>query len=136
MSENQIHLKVISHENIVYESDINELYVQALDGRIGILPNHVPVVCGLDIGVAKTINAQEVKNIVVMGGILQFANNNAIILTDNAELDSDIDIVRAKNARERAEARLKAKDDNVDSVRAQIALSKAIARINARELKY
>ena len=66
-----------------------------------------------------------------MGGILQFENNKATILTDNAELDCDIDIARAIQAKERAMARLKAKDDNLDLVRAQLALSKAIARISA-----
>ena len=66
-----------------------------------------------------------------MGGILQFESNNATILTDNAELDCDIDVARAIQAKERALARLKAKDDNLDLVRAQLALSKAIARISA-----
>ena len=41
----KIHLKVITHENIVYEDDIDELYVQATDGRLGILKNHIPVIC-------------------------------------------------------------------------------------------
>ena len=52
-----------------------------------------------------------------------------------AELDCDIDVVRATHAKERAEARIKAKDDNLDIVRAQIALAKAIARISARNNK-
>lgn len=136
MDEKKIHLKVITHEKVLYEENVEELYIQATDGRLGILPEHVPVVCTLDIGVTKVVKDKQPRNIATMGGILQFANNEAVILTDNAEMDSGIDIARAKQARERAEARLKAKDENLDSVRAQVALSKAIARINAHELKY
>jgi len=127
----KIHLKIITHEKIVYEQDIDELYVQAADGRLGILKNHVPVICALNVGVTKVVTDGQDRQIATMGGILQFENNKATILTDNAELDCDIDVARAIQAKERALARLKAKDDNLDLVRAQLALSKAIARISA-----
>ena len=127
----KIHLKIITHEKVVYEQDINELYVQATDGGLGILKNHLPVICALDVGVTKVISDEGERQIATMGGILQFENNRATILTDNAELDCDIDVARAIQAKERALARLKAKDDNLDLVRAQLALSKAIARISA-----
>ena len=132
----KIHLKVITHERIVYENDIDELYVQSKDGRLGILKNHIPVICALDVGVTKVITDKNPQCIATMGGILQFANNTATILTDVAELDCDIDVARAKQSKERALARLKAKDDNMDMARAQMALAKAIARISAKREKH
>ena len=129
--DDKIHLKIITHEKIVLEQDIDELQVQAADGRLGILKNHVPVICALNIGVTKIVYDSQERQIATMGGILQFENNRATILTDNAEFDCDIDVARAIQAKERALARLKAKDDNLDLVRAQLALSKAIARISA-----
>lgn len=132
----KIHLKVITHQTIVYEDDIDELYVQASDGRMGILKNHIPVLATLNVGVAKIIKDKISQCITIMGGILKFANNEAIILTDVAELDCDIDIARAKHAKERALARIQAKDENMDMVRVQVALSKAIARINAVDKKF
>ena len=129
--DDKIHLKIITHEKVVLEQDIDELYVQATDGRLGILKNHLPVICALNIGVTKIVNDEKEQQVATMGGILQFENNKATILTDNAELDCDIDVARAIQAKERALARLKAKDDNLDLVRAQLALSKAIARISA-----
>ena len=134
--KDKIHLKVITHENIVFEDDIDELYVQATDGRLGILKNHIPVICSLAIGVTKVIKEKTPSCIATMGGILQFANNKATILTDIAELDCDIDLVRAQHAKQRAEARLKAHDETIDITRAQFALAKAIARISARDKKY
>lgn len=132
----KIHLKVITHEKIVYENDIDELYVQAKDGRLGILKNHLPIICALNVGVTKVIDNKESKCISTMGGILQFANNQATILTDIAELDCDINVARAKQAKERALARLRARDENIDMARVQIALAKAIARISASEKKH
>lgn len=132
----KIHLKIITHEKIVYEKDIDELYVQATDGRLGILKNHVPIICALKIGVTKAVFDNTSQCIATMGGILQFSNNQATILTDIAELDCDIDIARANQARIRAEARLKAQKDNTDIARAQIALTKAIARISATDKKH
>ena len=132
----KIHLKVITHEKIVFEGDIDELYVQALDGRLGILKNHVPVIVTLGVGVTKIVQDGASQCIATIGGILQFAHNKATILTDIAELECDIDVARAKLAKERAEARLKAQEENLDVARAQIALSKAIARINAIDKKF
>ena len=128
--KDKIHLKVISHESIVYENDIDELYVQAIDGRLGILKNHIPVICALGIGVTKVIKENKPQCISTMGGILQFSDNKATVLTDCAELDCDIDITRARLAKERAEARLKAKSEDTDIPRAQLALARAIARIS------
>lgn len=128
---NDIHIKVITHEKTVFEDDIDELYVKSTDGEIGILKDHIPVMCALDVGVSKIVKNKTSKCLAVMGGILQFSNNRATILTDVADLDCDIDITRARQAKERAEARLKAKDENTDTMRAQFALAKAMARISA-----
>lgn len=132
----KIHLKVITHEKIVYENDIDELYVQTTDGRMGILKNHIPVISTLGIGVTKAINGKESDCIATMGGILQFAHNKATILTDIAELDCDIDVARAKHAKERAEARMKAHDETLDMARAKMALAKAITRISTKEKRF
>ncbi len=128
---NDIKMKVITHEKIVFEDTIDEFTTQGVDGSFGILPNHIPITSALDIGITKMIKEGKPIYITTMGGILQFKNNSATILTDTAELGSEIDIKRAQLAKERAEARLKAQDKPIDVTRAQIALAKAIARIKA-----
>ena len=132
----KIHLKVITHEKIVFEDDIDELYVQATDGRMGILKNHIPVIATLGIGITKVVKNNEDQCIATMGRILQFAHNKATILTDIAELECDIDLARARHAKERAEARIKAHDEAINITRAQIALSKAVARISIKEKRF
>jgi F-type H+-transporting ATPase subunit epsilon len=132
----KIHLKVITHEKIVYENDVDELYIQTTDGSMGILKGHVPVIATLGIGITKVVNDKACECIATMGGILQFANNQATILTDVAELECDIDIARARHAKQRAEARMKAHEETLDIARAQMALAKAVARINTVEKKF
>ena len=132
----KIHLKVITHEKIVFEDEIDELYVQSVDGRLGILKNHIPVICALNVGVTKIVKDKDSQCIATMGGILQFAHNQATILTDIAELECDIDVARAKHAKERAQARLKAHEETLDMARAKMALAKAITRISTKEKRF
>ncbi len=143
MSENAVEgatgaikLKIITHEKVVFERDIDAIYSQGSEGRFGVLKNHVPFVTALDVGVTKVMNGNEPTYITTMGGIFQFKDNVATILTDTAELGDDIDLVRAQSAKERAEERLRSKAEEMQIVRAQIALAKAMARINAAEKKY
>lgn len=134
-----IHLKIVTQNKVVFdEKCVQAFYTDAMDGRIGILPNHIPLTSVLNIGVTKiaTENANEPVYITTMGGILHFKNNEAVILTDIAELGQDIDEVRAKEAYERAKARLEAHKDKMDVIKAQIALKKAIARISATRKRF
>ena len=66
-----------------------------------------------------------------MGGIFQFKDNTATILTDVCEDGCDIDVTRANNAKQRAEARLADNDAKIDAERAQAALARSLARLKA-----
>lgn len=124
-----MHLKLITHDRIVFDEDVNEIYTRGVDGEFGILENHVPIMTALDVGVTKAVQGDKIKLFTTMGGIFQFKDNDAIILTDNAESGSDIDVARAKAAKERAEARLADKSAVIDAKRAEAALARAKARL-------
>ncbi len=127
-----IKLKIITQQKIVYEGETKGFYTEAQDGRIGILPNHLPITSVLEIGVTKILTEKEPVYVTTMGGIMHFKNNEAVILTDLAELGDDIDEVRAKEEYERAKARIEAEKDKLAVIKAQISLKKAIARISAK----
>jgi len=135
-AQGPIKLKVITHEKVVFERNVDAVYSQGVNGRFGVLKDHIPFVTALDVGVTKALNGNDPTYITTMGGIFQFKDNQATILTDTAELGSDIDLVRAKEAMERAQEHLRSKAEEMQIIRAQIALSKAIARISAAEKKY
>ena len=124
-------LKIITHERIVFQGESDEITVQTTNGQIGILKNHVPITAVLDIGVAKSIFGETKKYFAIMGGILQFKDDVATILTDVCEDGSDIDVTRANDAKNRAEARLADSNASIDTQRAQAALARAMVRLQA-----
>lgn len=126
-----MHLKLLTHERVIFDDDVSEIYTKSVDGEFGILNNHVPVMSALDVGVTKAVQGDKAFFFTTMGGVLQFKDNNAVILTDIAEAGKDIDVARAKAAQERAEARLADLKAEVDVKRAEAALARAKARLKA-----
>lgn len=124
-------LKIITHERIVFEGDADEIVIQTKTGQMGILKDHIPVTTVLDIGVTKITLGDSVKFFATMGGIFQFKDNVATILTDVCEDGCDIDVTRANAAKNRAEARLTDSAAKVDTQRAQAALARSLARLKA-----
>lgn len=132
MSDKKIHFKVITHEKIVFDDYVDAIYSNGVDGEFGVLLDHIPFMTALNIGVTKIEKDGLNDFIATIGGIFQIKENQAVILTDEAIIGKDIDIARAKQAKERAEARLENKNNsNIDTIRAEIALAKALARIKA-----
>lgn len=124
-------LKIITHERIVFEGEVDELVIQTKTGQMGILKDHIPLTTVLDVGVTKAKIGSSEKFFATMGGIFQFKDNVATILTDVCEDGCDIDITRANDAKSRAEARLSDASAKIDSQRAQAALARSLARLKA-----
>ena len=124
-------LKIITHEKIVYQGEFDELVLQTTSGQIGVLKDHIPITTTLDIGVTKAKIGEKYKYFATMGGVFQFKDNYATILTDVCEDSCDIDVTRANAAKARAEARLADVNAEIDAQRAQAALARALARLQA-----
>ena len=124
-------LKIITHERIIFEGEVDEIVIQAQTGQIGILKDHIPLTTVLEVGVTKVRQGEKFRYFATMGGVFQFKDNVATILTDVCEDGCNIDITRANDAKSRAEARLADADAKVDSQRAQAALARSLARLKA-----
>ena len=126
-----MHLKIITHEKVVFDDDVNEIYKKRTDGEIGILKDHIPVMAALDIGVTKAVKEGETMFFTTMGGVLQFKDNEALILTTTAESGDEIDVTRAQEALKRAQARLLDSNAEFDAKRAEAAIARAMARLKS-----
>ena len=126
-----MHLKIITHEKVVFDDNVDEIYTKTTDGEMGILKNHVPVMAALDIGVTKAIKDNQPILFTTMGGVLQFKEDEALILTTTAERGDEIDVARAKDALNRAKARLADSEAEIDAKRAEAAVARAMARLKA-----
>lgn len=125
-----LHVRIATPEGLYKEFDTPIINIQTEDGDQGVLPNHMPLVTMLKIGV-MTSDENGVRNTyAIAGGLFYFRDNVAEILTDAIENKNDIDTARAEKAKTRAENRLNSKDPNIDMRRAQVALAKALNRIS------
>lgn len=131
MAKDKIKLKIITHAKVLLEKEVDAVYSESTDGSFGVLPGHVPYMAPLNIGVTKFVMDENADFVSTMGGIFQFKDNQAVILTDAAELGSEIDVTRANEAKQRAQARLGTSERDIDRERAEIALLRAMVRIKA-----
>lgn len=114
--------------------DIVQVNARSKEGEFGLLSNHMPMVAMLEISKLKLEDATNTKKeYAVAGGLFQFKDNVVTILTDSIEGEEEIDIERARQAKERAEKRLQAQASDANMRRAEIALRKAINRIHVKK---
>ena len=100
--------KVIATNKVYYDDRLRYLNVRTLDGQIGFMAHHAPIVVAVDIGVLDMQKPDGSWEHVEVGkGILQFANNRLTLLVDTLETKEEMDIRRAEEAKERAEEELR-----------------------------
>lgn len=125
-------ISIITPERVVLgETETDAVVAPVVDGSMGILKNHAPMVANLRIGVLRYKDSGAYKRVAVTGGFLEVSNNKITVLADAAEVAESIDVMRAKEAKRRAEARLRDRKSNIDRARAEAALRRAIARLRA-----
>jgi F-type H+-transporting ATPase subunit epsilon len=132
-------LEIVTPERKVYAEQANMIVVKGVAGELGILPNHIPLVTPLKIApITVKRQGQSDQVIAVNGGFMEVRKDKVVILAESAELPEQIDLDRAKTAKERAEKRLadaKAKDHDTNVKRAELALMRAVNRIDVAERK-
>jgi len=127
-----VHLKIITQERVVFDSDVDEIYTRGVDGEFGILKGHVPIMSALDIGVTRVRISGETKAFTTMGGVLQFKDEECLILTTLAEPGDEIDEMRARESLERGRRQLKEANAQMDAKRIEASIARAKARLKAK----
>jgi F-type H+-transporting ATPase subunit epsilon len=127
-------LEIVTPEDRLLKDEVQFVVVPEINGELGVLRNHAPLIAALDIGVLRYTDPNgAIKKMAVSGGFMEVMDNEARILAETAEHGTKIDVLRAKAAKERAEARIAAKAADTNMTRAEFALHRAIARIRAAE---
>ena len=130
----RLYLKVVTPDKLFFEGEIDMLVARTIEGDVGILLNHSPLVTILDIGRLVIKDGDERKIAACAGGYIDVRNNNITVVSDACEWEDEIDINRAERAKERASKKLEDKD--TDTFKAELALKKAINRINVGNKNY
>ena len=131
-----IQLDVVTPTGALISETVEFLSVMGPGGSLGILPGHVPVFMLVDVGYLEYQKNGQRDFITTMGGILEFHNNHATVLTESAEQSGDLDALRAKQSAERAEMRLteSAGTDAVERARSMASLQRAQMRLRVVDL--
>jgi F-type H+-transporting ATPase subunit epsilon len=127
-----IHLTVVTPERKVVDRQVDEVVLPGSEGYFGVLTGHAPLLSALQVGEISYREGQRTAYVAVAWGFVEVHDNQVSVLADVAEKAEDIDLDRARRARDRAAERLK-KGGDVDWDRARASLEKAIVRIRLAE---
>jgi F-type H+-transporting ATPase subunit epsilon len=131
MLPDSIQLIVVTPERQLLRESVVEVTVPGLEGQLGILPGHAPLITELGIGELsyRTSTSSSPVVLAVISGFAEVLPDRVTVLAETAERAEEIDLARAEAAKARAEKRLAAGDPNIDWDRANIALQRSLIRL-------
>ena len=126
-------LDIVTAEGVVFSEDVDAVVAPAVEGQLGILPHHAPLMTMLLPGEMRVRKGGEELSLVITGGFLEVRPDRIIVLADAAERVEEIDVARAEEAKRRAEERLSRHLPEADEARAEASLRRSIARLKVVE---
>jgi F-type H+-transporting ATPase subunit epsilon len=129
----KILLEIVTPEKKVLSETVDIVVAPGELGEFGVLPGHIAFLCKLKVGELRYRIGSTAQHVAIMGGYAEVLNDHVTILASAAEAATEIDVVRAKAARERAERRIGETKDKLEFTRAQAALQRAMARLKVAE---
>ena len=128
----QLQLEIVTPDRLVLSEPVEYVGAPGYEGEFGILPGHIPFLSALQVGnLYYKVNGKTFF-VFVAGGFAEVSDNKVTILAEVAEMATEIDVERARKARERAEQRMAKPQENIDNARVQAALARAMARVSCR----
>ena len=129
----KLKFEIVTAERIVYSDDVDIVVAPGVDGQLGILPSHAPLLTMLQPGELLVRKDGEETAVFVSGGFLEVMQNRVTVLADVAERAEEIDIGRAEAAKSRAEEKLKERPAEMDLAAAEAALMRSLMRLKIAE---
>jgi F-type H+-transporting ATPase subunit epsilon len=132
-----LHLEIVTPERQAYEDDVDMVIVPGVEGELGILPHHAPLITTLGVGELRIKKGGAEESFAIVGGFLQVRPDKVVVMAETADLASEIDLEKAQQARREAERTLEtAAQEPADLANARAALQQALMRIRVAERRY
>ncbi len=122
-------LEIVTPEKRVVDTAAEEVQIPGKNGYLGVLPGHAPLITELSVGEIKFRASGEEQRLAVAWGFAEVLPEKVTILAESAERPNEINVERARKAKDRAEQRLVSGDTEVDVDRALDALHRAETRL-------
>ena len=129
----KLSLEIVTAERLVYSADVDVVVAPGIEGQLGILPQHAPLMTMLQPGELMVRQDGEEHSIFVSGGFLEVQSDKVTVLADTAERAEEIDIARAEEAKLRAEQRIALPSTEADHARVQAAMLRSLMRLKVAE---
>lgn len=128
-----IRCEIVTQDKSLFEGPADAVVAPGVEGELGILPNHAPLLTNLDIGLLRVRYQGEEQIFTIAGGILEVRPDLVTVLANVGESIDEIDLARAEEAKERAERYLEEgpPPDTDEYLRIQAALRRSKLRIEA-----
>ncbi len=128
-----LRLEIVTAERVVYEDDVDIVVLPGIEGQLGILPHHAPLLTALQPGELVVRKAGEEIVMSVSGGFVQVLGEKVIVLADTAERAEEISEERAQEAMRRAQEQLEHRTVDMDLERAVASLRRAQSRLKVAQ---
>src|SRR5580698_5092923 len=123
-------LEIVTPEKKVVDTTAEEVQIPGKNGYLGVLPGHAPLITELSVGEISFHSQGKEERLAVAWGFAEVLPDKVTILAESAERPAEIDVARARQAKERAEQRLASGDSTVDVERALDSLQRAESRLD------
>lgn len=130
-----LHLEIVTPEQKTYADDVDSVVIPGVEGELGVLPQHVPLMTQLLPGELRVMKGGEELRLAVGEGFVEITADKVAVLTDMAVKESDIDESAAEDAVRRAEEAMKDNklgDEEYATVKASLQKSLALVRVKRR----
>ena len=131
----KLNVDIVTVEGRRFQGEADFVVAPGVEGELGILPQHIPLLTPLATGTVKVRNNNEEQFFFVSGGFLEVRPDQVTVLADAAERAEDIDEARAEEARRRAQSLLEQRLSAADVAAASVALARAESRLRIAELR-
>ncbi len=128
-----LRLEIVTPEKMIFSDDVDTILAWGVEGQLGILPHHAPLMTILQPGDLVFRKGGQEEALTISGGFLEVRPDKVIILADACERAEEIDLARAEAAKQRAQEALKTAATQVDAAAAEAALRRSLARIRAAD---
>ena len=127
------HLRIVTPDRSFFSEDVERVIVRGSEGDLAVLKGRAPIITPLEIGKIRILQNGVERIAAVVDGYISVIDDETTIVTEAAEWPDEINVERAKAAKERAERRLKERKENIDIDRAELALKRAINRLDLKK---
>ncbi len=132
-----LHLEIVTPERLAYSDDVDMVLVPGVDGELGILPHHTPLVSLLGVGELRIRKGGDEESFAIVGGFLQVRPDKVVVMAETASLASEIDLEKAQAARHEAERTLASGfHEGADLAAARATLQQALLHVRVAERRH